>query len=322
MPQNVLVIGVGNEYRADDGLGPAVIGFLHGRVPAEVTLSVTDGEPTELIDAWADRDLAVVVDAVVCDPARPGRIHREDTLPRGAAAASTHGLGIPDAVRLAQALGRLPRRMVVYAVEIAESGYGSYLSPAVAAAVADVASAVLGEIGAAAKAGRRCDQREGTTRTDVDVRDRRSLATSGQTWSADDVPPANGLSVLSRDQCRDLLTAADIGRVIVSLSALPAAFPVNYRLVDDSIVFRTAPGTKLTAAVDQAVVGFEVDELDPRTRSGWSVLAVGPSNVVTDPREIAELDEAGITSWLDDDLKHYVKIDIWQVSGRWLNRAE
>lgn len=134
------------------------------------------------------------------------------------------------------------------------------------------------------------------------------------------MPPANGLSVLSEEQCRELLVTAEIGRVIISISALPAAFPVTYRLVGDAIVFRTAPGTKLTAAVDQAVVGFEVDEPDPRTRSGWSVLVVGSSHVISDPTEIAELEAADVTSWLDDDLKHYVKIDMQRVSGRWLNR--
>lgn len=126
---------------------------------------------------------------------------------------------------------------------------------------------------------------------------------------------------MSKADCRGLLATAEIGRVIISLSALPAALPVTYRLLGDAIVFRTAPGTKLTAAVDRAVVGFEVDELDPRTRSGWSVLVVGKSMVVTDPDEIGRLDDAAITSWLGDDLKHYVKIDMQQVSGRWLNRT-
>lgn len=149
MPPNVVVIGVGNEYRTDDGVGPAVVERLRGRVPPWVTLDVIDGEPTDLIDAWTGPDLAVVVDAVVCDPARPGRIHRADALPPGAAAASSHGLGIPEAVGLAQILGRLPRRLVVYAVEIADSGYGCRLSPPVAASVVDVARAVLDEIAAA-----------------------------------------------------------------------------------------------------------------------------------------------------------------------------
>ena len=57
-----VVIGIGNEFRRDDGAGSAVIGQLRGRVPC-VRLVVTDGEPTRLIDAWTGAALAVVVDA-------------------------------------------------------------------------------------------------------------------------------------------------------------------------------------------------------------------------------------------------------------------
>ena len=77
---------------------------------------------------------------------------------------------------------------------------------------------------------------------------------------------------MSDDECHALLATAQIGRVVLSIDALPAALPVNYRLIDDAIVFRTAPGTKLTAALRHTVVGFELDEIDPATRSGWSAL--------------------------------------------------
>lgn len=136
----------------------------------------------------------------------------------------------------------------------------------------------------------------------------------------DGVALPEGLSVLSEAECRALLATAEIGRVVISLGALPAALPVTYRLIGDAIVFRTSDGTKLTAAVDQAVVAFEVDELDPATRSGWSVLIVGTSRVVTDPEELAELAEAGVHSWLVEQPKHYVKIDMRQISGRRLRR--
>ena len=59
----IVVIGVGNEFRRDDGAGPAVIGQLRDRVPAGVELVITDGEPTRLIEAWAGAALAVIVDA-------------------------------------------------------------------------------------------------------------------------------------------------------------------------------------------------------------------------------------------------------------------
>ena len=121
---------------------------------------------------------------------------------------------------------------------------------------------------------------------------------------------------MSDDECHALLATAQIGRVVLSIDALPAALPVNPRLIDDAIVFRTGPGTKLTAALRHTVVGFEVDEIDPPTRSGWSVLVVGTSDVVSDPTEIARLDRAGLHSWAPISAPHYVRISIQRISGR------
>jgi len=150
----VAVIGVGNPYRCDDGVGPAAIAAIERLRPADAVLTVCDGEPGQLLEAWSAAELAVVIDAVLCEPATPGRIHRStldrgSTLEPGADAlptASTHGLGIPDALRLAEALDRAPRRLVVFAVEAADIGFGTQLSPAVAAAVPELVRAVLTEV--------------------------------------------------------------------------------------------------------------------------------------------------------------------------------
>jgi hydrogenase maturation protease len=142
---NTAVIGVGNEYRRDDGIGPAVVARLAQHDLPGVTFTVCDGEPSQLIDAWANADLAVVIDAVLCERPKPGRVHRTSLgpLPTGARSASTHGLGIPEAIRLADALDQAPRRLVVYAVEAADLGFGVGLSPPVAAAAHRVERAVL-----------------------------------------------------------------------------------------------------------------------------------------------------------------------------------
>src|SRR5207245_3566494 len=73
---NAVVIGIGNEFRRDDGAGPAVLARLHGRVPGGVELLVSDGEPAGLIEAWAGKPLAVIVDAVRAEPSVPGCLHR------------------------------------------------------------------------------------------------------------------------------------------------------------------------------------------------------------------------------------------------------
>jgi sulfhydrogenase subunit alpha len=148
----VVVIGVGNEFRRDDGAGPAVVGRLRDLVPPGVELVVTDGEPTRLVEAWTGAALAVVVDAVRAQPARPGRVHRfvVDRPGDGSARpASSHGLGLDDAISLAVALDRMPGRLVVHAIEASDLAHGTGLTPAVAAAVGPVASAILDDVAAA-----------------------------------------------------------------------------------------------------------------------------------------------------------------------------
>jgi nitroimidazol reductase NimA-like FMN-containing flavoprotein (pyridoxamine 5'-phosphate oxidase superfamily) len=126
----------------------------------------------------------------------------------------------------------------------------------------------------------------------------------------------SGLTVLSAQECHALLAASRVGRVLVSLDAMPAAFPVNYAVLGDDVVFRTAPGTKLSAAVEHTVLGFEVDDVDFVHRCGWSVLAVGMSRVVTDEREIAELDGLELDSWWSLPFARYVRIEAQRISGR------
>jgi hydrogenase maturation protease len=118
-----VVIGVGNEFRRDDGAGPAVIGALRDRVSSGVELVITDGEPTRLIEAWTGVALAVVVDAVRAEPPQPGTTHRFVVDRPGADAArpaSSHGFGLDDAIALALALDRMPGRLIVHAIEAAD----------------------------------------------------------------------------------------------------------------------------------------------------------------------------------------------------------
>ncbi len=145
----VVVIGIGNEFRRDDGIGPAVLARLRGQAPAAVKLLVSDGEPAGLIEAWSGADLAVVVDAVQADPAVPGRLHRlvlDEAAPLDPRQVSSHGLSLGDAVGLARALGRLPGRLIVHAVEAADLRTGPGLSPPVAAAAGALVAAVLADV--------------------------------------------------------------------------------------------------------------------------------------------------------------------------------
>ena len=109
---------------------------------------------------------------------------------------------------------------------------------------------------------------------------------------------------LSRQECLALLTAVPVGRVIFTDRAMPAAQPVNYLLDGEEIIFRTANGSKLAAAVRHAVVGFQVDEIDTRSRTGWSVLGVGEASEVVHPDRLAELTDLLADPWVDDTDAH------------------
>jgi hydrogenase maturation protease len=107
-------------------------------------------EPTRLLDAWDGLDTVVIVDAVVTG-APAGTIHRVDPgdepFPRDLGLASTHAVGVAEAVELARAVGRAPRRVVVVGVEGVAFGMGEEMTPAVACALDGVVAAALEELG-------------------------------------------------------------------------------------------------------------------------------------------------------------------------------
>jgi hydrogenase maturation protease len=141
------VIGVGNAYRGDDAVGLLVARRLCDR---GLEATEQEGEPVALIDAFAGRDTVVLVDAVRSGSA-PGTVHRVDVSDRSLPTAllgstSTHAIGLGEAIELARALGRLPRRIVVFGVEGARFGAGAALSPDVAAAVPGLVESVAAEL--------------------------------------------------------------------------------------------------------------------------------------------------------------------------------
>jgi uncharacterized protein len=126
----------------------------------------------------------------------------------------------------------------------------------------------------------------------------------------------NGLEILSPEQCHELLRRNDVGRVAVTVAALPAIFPVNYAVVEGDIVFRTGHGTKLRAAVERAVVAFQIDHFDKSTGSGWSVMAVGLAEEITEPHELARARRIGLRPFAGGDRTHFIKIRPEFLSGR------
>ena len=156
-----LVVGVGNEDRGDDGLGPVAARLLAEAVaarrpggradasagppragasgdPAAPCLEIVDwtGDPLGLLDRWVGYDRLVLIDAVVAGDA-PGTTRRygPDAPFARAAVASTHGLGLAEALALGRSLGRLPGRIDVWGIEAVEFAPGAPMTPAVAEAV-------------------------------------------------------------------------------------------------------------------------------------------------------------------------------------------
>ncbi|MET9450490.1 DUF1918 domain-containing protein [Streptomyces cinerochromogenes] len=145
-----------------------------------------------------------------------------------------------------------------------------------------------------------------------------------------DLPPGQGhallhpqLRNLAPEECRTLLSTHGVGRVAMSASdGRPVVVPVNYEIVDDAIVFRTAPGS-VAAAAAGTEVAFEVDHVDDAMSQGWSVLAVGPASVVTEPEAVRKLTQhAHTTPWAGGERETWVSIRPTSLTGRRITPAD
>lgn len=145
-PARAVVIGIGNVFRRDDGVGQAVVAALDcGQ--ADVRTVTCAAEPAAILDACAGADVAVVVDAAVgLEPGAVVRCALEDL--SESSPVSSHELSLSQTFDLGRALGRAPRSVVVVTVGAADTGHGEGLSPEVAAALPEavrIVHAVLAE---------------------------------------------------------------------------------------------------------------------------------------------------------------------------------
>jgi len=147
-PRKVLVAALGNPDRGDDGVGAAVASKLAGRLPPGGEVLRRRGDMLSLIDDWAGCDALVCVDAAA--GAMPGHIHRIDLatekLPKELSFASSHAMGLPEAIELARVLERAAEHIIVYAIEGRCFDAGEPLSPGILAAVDEVADRIVEEV--------------------------------------------------------------------------------------------------------------------------------------------------------------------------------
>lgn len=122
-------------------------------------------------------------------------------------------------------------------------------------------------------------------------------------------------TVLSRQECFELLGRVSIGRIGVSIDALPVILPVQFSLFDESVLVRTVIGSKLDAASLGAVVAFQAEAWEPSDRMYSSVLIQGFATEAND--DLAPLGAAAIRSWGGVDRPHrLVRIQPTTATGR------
>lgn len=147
--QTTLVLGVGNAYRSDDGVGLEVVRALKAVLPATIPVREESGEGAALMEAWQGARTVILCDAVHSG-APAGTIHRllahEQPIPRAFFHYSTHAFSVAEAIEMARALAELPPEMILYGIEGADFAAGVGLSPPVAAAASAVVPAILADL--------------------------------------------------------------------------------------------------------------------------------------------------------------------------------
>jgi hydrogenase maturation protease len=144
--ENLLIVGVGNIYRCDDGIGISVLYRLREQLPNAIRTRELTGEGTALLEVWKEAKWVIVVDAVQSG-APPGTIHRLDAhagkISKRLFPYSTHAFSVAEAIELARALNLLPRGLILYGIEGKTFAAGTGLSREVVRAGATVAAEVL-----------------------------------------------------------------------------------------------------------------------------------------------------------------------------------
>ena len=125
-----------------------------------------------------------------------------------------------------------------------------------------------------------------------------------------------GSIVLSTHECLDLLRTADVGRLAVSTTNLPDIFPINYVVDRGTVVFRTAEGAKLAAAVLGQGVAFEVDGVDAAAGEAWSVVIKGHAIEIELRQDLVDALDLPLFPWQAAPKHRFVRIEPVDISGR------
>ena len=144
-----LIIGVGNEYRHDDGVGAEVARRIEKLNLPQVRVLLHSGEGASLLEHFHEADLIIIIDAAQSESS-PGTVHYFDAgnspIPCDFFNYSTHAFSVAEAVELARALNKLPTRLLVYGIEGADFSAGIGLTEAVQISVSMVVERIVADI--------------------------------------------------------------------------------------------------------------------------------------------------------------------------------
>ena len=124
---------------------------------------------------------------------------------------------------------------------------------------------------------------------------------------------------LTDEQCWERLRAQELGRLVTHVGDVLDIFPVNFVVDGESLLFRTAPGSKLFELTVQDEVLFEVD--DHTDTDAWSVIVRGRAHALDDSAEVERADGLGLRPWIPTLKYTYVRIDPVSLSGRAFRRS-
>jgi hypothetical protein len=127
--------------------------------------------------------------------------------------------------------------------------------------------------------------------------------------------PDNGVIVLSEDECWSLLKTAEVGRLAVVLTGEPEIFPVNYVVDGNTLVFRTAEGTKLFAVTASSRVAFESDGYLADGGEAWSVVVKGMAERLEHFPDVYAAEELPLFPWQSGQKQWFVRIGRTTLTG-------
>jgi nitroimidazol reductase NimA-like FMN-containing flavoprotein (pyridoxamine 5'-phosphate oxidase superfamily) len=153
---------------------------------------------------------------------------------------------------------------------------------------------------------------------------------SAHSASASPGPPSSGRRViepLDEAESLRLIGTGGVGRLAYSGRYGPTVLPVNYRMHEGSIVFRTAQDSPTDEDLRTGIahaeyrVAFEIDQIDLQAREGWSVLVQGSAHHVDTPAERESVADAGVEPWPEGEREHFIRVIPTRITGRRIRRA-